>query len=256
MNRPILLLVFVVLLLVTGVGFYLMSRPAPAPARAPVAAVPAPVVTPPRAPAPAPIEEPRPTRRAAAPAPAAERPAAEAPAPPPDLVTLHIDSDVPGASVFVDRQFIGAAPVTTTDVKPGTHQINVSAPGYDQYVQSIEIDPGPRDPMVRFKEVKLDARADVIHKHGIGSCRGTLVATAQGLHYDTTNKGDAFTVPLTNIEVFEVNYLDKNLKVKIKGGKQYNFTDPMGNADHLFVFQRDVEKARERLLKGDQPSTN
>jgi hypothetical protein len=182
-------------------------------------------------------------------------PPAEA-APPPDLVTLHIDSDVPGAQVFVDRQFIGAAPVTTTDVKPGTHQINVSAPGYDQYAQSIDISPGPRDLMVRFKEVKLDAKAEVIHKHAIGSCRGMLVATAQGLRYDTTNKGDAFTVPLASIEGFEVNYLDKNLKVKIRGGKQYNFTDPMGNADNLFVFQRDVDKARQRLVKGDQPASN
>jgi hypothetical protein len=53
-----------------------------------------------------------------------------------------------------------------------------------------------------------------------------------------------------------VNYLDKNLKVKIKGGKQYNFTDPMGNADSLFVFQRDVDKARQRLLNGVQPANN
>jgi hypothetical protein len=56
--------------------------------------------------------------------------------------------------------------------------------------------------------------------------------------------------------VFQVDYLEKNLKVKIKGGKQYNFTDPMGNADNLFVFQRDVDKARQRLLKGDQPATD
>jgi hypothetical protein len=109
---------------------------------------------------------------------------------------------------------------------------------------------------VRFKEVRLDARADVVHKHGIGSCQGMLVATPHGLRYDTTNKGDAFTVPLTNLEVFAVDYLEKNLKVKIKGGKQYNFTDPMGNADSLFVFQRDVDKARQRLLKGEQPATN
>ena len=163
---------------------------------------------------------------------------------------------MPGAQVFVDRQFVGAVPVTTTDVKPGTHQINVSAPGYDQYAQSVDITPGPRDLMIRFKEVKLDAKADVIHKHGIGSCRGVLLATPQGLRYDTTNKGDAFAVPLTNLEVFEVNYLEKNLRVKIKGGKQFNFTDPMGNADNLFVFQRDVEKVRQRLLKGDQPATN
>ena len=100
------------------------------------------------------------------------------------------------------------------------------------------------------------AKADVVHKHGIGSCRGTLVATPQGLRYDTTNKGDAFTSALTNLETFEVDYLEKNLKVKIKGGKQYNFTDPNGNADTLFVFQRDVEKARQRLLKGEVPATN
>ena len=176
--------------------------------------------------------------------------------PRPDLVTLHIDSDVPGAQVFVDRQFVGAAPVTTTDVKPGTHQINVSAPGYDQYAQSIDISSGARDLMVRFKEVKLDAKVAVVHKHGIGSCNGMLIATAQGLRYDTTNKNDAFTVPLANLETFQVDYLDKNLKVKIKGGKQYNFTDPMGNADNLFVFQRDVDKARQRLLKGDQGASN
>jgi len=256
-NRQIIFAVFAILLVVSAIGIYLFSRQQPAPARTPVATTPAPAVVPRPAPAPAPVvETPRPARRAAAPAPAAAPPPPVEAAPPPDLVTLHVDSDVPGAQVFVDRQFIGAAPVTTTDVKPGTHQINVSAPGFDQYAQSIDITPGPRDLMVRFKEVKLDAKAEVVHKHGIGSCRGTLVATAQGLRYDTTNKGDAFAVPLTNLEVFQVDYLEKNLKVKVKGGKQYNFTDPMGNADTLFVFQRDVDKARQRLLKGDQPATN
>ncbi len=253
MNRQIILVVFVVLLVVSGVGFYILSRSKPQPVT-PAASAPAPVVTTPpaTAPEPPPVDAPPVTRRAAPPARAAAAPPpAAAPAAPVDLVTLHVDSDVPGAQVFVDRQFIGAAPVTTTEVKPGTHQINVSAPGYDQYAQSIDIEPGPRDVMVRFKEVRLDAKAEVIHKHGIGSCRGTLIATPQGLRYDTTNKGDAFSVALTNLDVFQVDYLEKNLKVKIKGGKQYNFTDPMGNADNLFVFQRDVDKARQRLLKGD-----
>jgi hypothetical protein len=255
-NRSIVIAVVVILLVVSGIGFYVISRPKPAPVRTPAATTPAPVVvpSPPPATSPPTVEPPRPSRRAAAPAVTAAPPA-EAP-PPADLVTLRIDSDVAGAQVFVDRQFIGAAPVSTTDVKPGPHQINVSAPGYDQYAQSIDLTLGSRDVMVRFKEVRLAAKADVVHKHGIGSCRGTLVATPQRLRYDTTNKGDAFTVPLTNLESFEVNYLEKNLKVKIKGGKQYNFTDPMENADNLFVFQRDVEKARQRLLKGDLPATN
>jgi hypothetical protein len=255
-NRQLAIFLVVIIVVGGGIGVFLISRPKPEPAPAPVSAAPAPTVAPPSAPAPAPVDTPRPTRRAAAPAPvAAPPPPTEAP-PPADLVTLHIDSDVPGAQVFIDRQFVGAAPVTTSEVKPGTHQINVSAPGYDGYAQSIDVSPGPRDIMVRFKEVRLDMKAEVIHKHGIGSCRGTLVATAQGLRYDTTNKGDAFTVPLANLEVFQIDYLEKNLKVKVKAGKQYNFTDPEGNADHLFVFQRDVDKARQRLLKGDQAATN
>ena len=249
------MLAVAVVLVAAGAGVFFLTRPspAPAPAPAPVAeTTPRPVVEPPPAAAPEPTTA-RPRPRPTAPPPVTEappEPVAEAP-PPADLVTLRIDSDVPGAQVFVDRQFVGAAPVTTTEVKPGTHQINVSAQGYDQYAQSIEVSPGPRDLMVRFKEVKLDAKVEVIHKHGIGSCRGTLMATPAGLRYDTTNKGDAFTVPLTNLDQFMVDYLDKNLKIKIKGGKQYNFTDPDGNADRLFVFQRDVDKARQRLLKGE-----
>ena len=39
--------------------------------------------------------------------------------------------------------------------------------------------------------------------------------------------------------------------VKPRKGRTYDFTDPSGNADHLFVFHRDVDNARERLRKGD-----
>jgi hypothetical protein len=253
-NRQLIAPLIAIILLAGGIGIFVMSRPKSEPAGATVASRPAPRIVPTPLPVPPPVTLARPAGRAAPPPEAA--PATVAEAPPADLVTLHIDSDIPGAQVFIDRQFVGAAPVTTSEVKPGTHQINVSAPGYDQYAQSIDVSPGPRDLMVRFKEVTLDARVEVIHKHGIGSCRGTLIATPQGLRYDTTNKGDAFTVPLANLDTFMVDYLDKNLKVRIKGGKQYNFTDPDGNADRLFVFQRDVDKTRQRLLKGEQPTAN
>jgi hypothetical protein len=41
--------------------------------------------------------------------------------------------------------------------------------------------------------------------------------------------------------------LNKNLRIQLRKGKRYDFTDPEGNADRLFVFHRDVERARERI---------
>jgi hypothetical protein len=173
----------------------------------------------------------------------------------PDAGTLRIETDVPNAQVFLDRQFIGTAPVTAANVKPGSHQLNVSAEGFEGIARSIDVEPGSRDLMIRFREVKLEARAAVVHKHGIGSCRGELVATPQGLEYTTDNKDDRFMVPMADVEQFQVNYQEKNLRVKVRRGKQYNFTDPDGNADRLFVFHRDVDKARQRLASGERPAS-
>jgi hypothetical protein len=71
------------------------------------------------------------------------------------------------------------------------------------------------------------------------------------MRYETADKDDSFAAPLSDLETFDVDYLEKNLRVKPRKGKLFNFTDPEGNADRLFVFHRDVEKARERLKKGD-----
>jgi hypothetical protein len=194
----------------------------------------------------------RPRRADAAPAP---EPAPE-PAAAPELGTLRIEADVANAQVFIDRQFIGTAPLTAEGIKPGTHQLNVSAEGFEGVAQSIDVEPGPRDISIRFKEVRLNASIAVIHKHRMGSCKGELIATAQGLRYDTDDKEDRFTAALGDLEQFVVDYQDKNLKIKVRKGKQYNFTDPDGNADRLFVFQRDVDRARQRLMKGDAPASN
>jgi hypothetical protein len=42
-----------------------------------------------------------------------------------------------------------------------------------------------------------------------------------------------------------VDYLDRNLRVKKKGGKTWNFT--ADSADALLAFQKAVEKARAKL---------
>ena len=253
------LLIVVVLLAVVGVGAILWMksrRPLPPPVSDRAAATPTPT----------PAAVPRPTT-VPAPAPASVAPARRAPKPPPpspsatpaataapDTATLHITSDVPGAQIFIDRQFIGATPVTADNIKPGIHQLNASVEGFDGVVESLDVEPGPRDVAVRFREVRLDAMLAVVHKHRFGSCTGQLHATPRELRYDTSNKDDAFSVPLADVTSMDVDYLQKNLRVKLRNGKTYNFTDPDGNADRLFVFQRDVDKVRQRLARGDQPA--
>ncbi|MEQ1573172.1 MAG: PEGA domain-containing protein [Vicinamibacterales bacterium] len=258
MNRRILVIVAVVFALV-ALALVLALRQQPR-RPAEMARTDAPLAAPltsgaPRVPD-APVSEPaRPSARRATPTPEPAPAPVEAPVEAaPEVGTLRIESDVPGAQVFIDRQFVGATPVTAQNVKPGTHQLNVSAEGFEGIARTIDVEPGPRDITLRFREVRLDARIAVVHKHRIGSCRGQLVATPQGLRYETTDKDDAFAAQLLNLETFQVDYLEKNLKLKPRGGKQYNFTDPDGNADRLFVFHRDVDKVRDRLRKGDQPA--
>lgn len=213
---------------------------------APAAALPAPKGAETPAPAPEPVV-PRaagPRRRERAPAP---EPAPEAPSPAPGP-ELRVDSDVPGALVFLDRKFLGNAPVSTREVTAGLHQLNVSAEGYEGIARTIEVKEGqPTEVVVRLKEVRLDASVEVVHKHGIGSCSGRLTADLAGFRYAPAKGDDGFVLPFEAVEAFEIDYLKKNLRLKRKGGRTWNFESPTGSADPLFVFHRDVEKARAKL---------
>jgi hypothetical protein len=193
--------------------------------------------------APAP-KAPRPPRAPAVPEPTPEPVAAV-----PTTATLRITTDVSGAQVFIDRKYIGVAPVTAEDITPGSRTINVSAPGYDGVAETLEVTPGARGVMISLKTIRLEASIPVTHKHGMGgSCAGRLLATPEGLRYETDNKKDGFSAPLTDLETFKVDFIAKNLKVKIKGGRSYDFTDPDGKADPLYLFHQAVEKARARQV--------
>jgi hypothetical protein len=161
--------------------------------------------------------------------------------------SLRVESDVPGATVFLDRNYIGTTPADIKSVSPGEHQLTVSADGYDMYAETVNVEAGHRDIRVSFKSVAISEKIAVVHKHRMGSCEGTLVADNQGLRYETANKGDAFAAPFASLEQFEVDYLEKNLKVKVRKGKSYNFTDKSGNADALFVFHKNVQAFREKM---------
>jgi hypothetical protein len=198
----------------------------------------------PKGPPVAPRARTSPTPRAT---PAPEARATPSPEPRPEAAapTLRVDADVPGANVFLDHRFVGTTPVETAELEPGTHRLNVSAEGYDMWAETIELSSSSHEVMVRFKEVRLDERVDVVHKHGIGSCRGRLVATTAGLRYEADKAGDSFDAPFASLEPLRVDYLERNLRVKQRGGKAWNFT--ADSADALLAFQKAVEKARQRL---------
>ncbi|HXY40236.1 MAG TPA: PEGA domain-containing protein, partial [Vicinamibacteria bacterium] len=158
---------------------------------------------------------------------------------------LWVDADVPGARVFLDRRFVGTTPLDTREVPPGPHQLDVSADGFDIHGEAIELGPGGREVMVRFKEVRLDETLPVTHKHGVGSCRGTLSATTAGLRFQAADPADDFRARFADLEPLQVDYLKKNLRVKLRGGRTYNFT--ADSAAALLAFQQAVEAARKRI---------
>jgi hypothetical protein len=226
------------LVLAIAVVVWLRREP---PAAAPSPAAPA-LARPKPAPTPTPETSPALTRRpraAAAPAPAPRR-----------APLLRVTADVPGAAVFLDRRHVGVAPVEIDDVSPGPHRVNVSAEGYEMFGETVEVGDEPTELNVRFREVRLDEVLPVVHKHGMGSCSGRLVATTAGLAYEADKQEDGFSFGFDRLEPLVVDYLKKNLRVKVRGGRTYNFTDPRGDADALFVFQKKVEDARRRLGGG------
>jgi hypothetical protein len=187
-------------------------------------------------------------RRTAEPAP--PRASGGASAAPAGGPRLKVTSDVEGASVFVDRQFLGKTPLETGEVTPGHHQLNVSSEGYEGVSQGVEIAAtGSTDVNVSLKTVRLNASVAVVHKHTIGSCEGQLKADTHGLRYETSNRDDAFVLPFADVEEFTLDYKQKNLRIKKRHGRTWNFTTHAANADSLLVFQRDVDRARARLTQ-------
>jgi hypothetical protein len=123
-NPRVLVVAIAIGLFVGGIAYLVVPRrpviapvttaPAPTPRREPVT----PTATTPEVAAPAAptTAAPRAARRASAAKPT--EPAAEPEIPvATELGTLRIASDVPGAQVFIDRQFIGNAPVTAERIK-------------------------------------------------------------------------------------------------------------------------------------------
>jgi PEGA domain len=162
-------------------------------------------------------------------------------------MALHVEADVPDASVFLDRRFVGKAPVDVAEVAAGLHRLNVSAEGYPMHAEDVEIGAEPRTISVRLTEIRLDESLAVIHKHAVGSCRGALRASPEGLGFEATSGKDSFRASFGDLTKFEVDYLSKTLRVSLRGGRSYNFSVEGASADPLLVFQQKVDAVRKRL---------
>jgi hypothetical protein len=74
-----------------------------------------------------------------------------------------------------------------------------------------------------------------------------LKASPEGLSFEAASGKDSFRVPFRELARFEVDYLEKSLRVSQKGGRSYNFTVEGPSADPLLVFHQKVEGVRKRL---------
>lgn len=241
------------------IAWYAASGPAssPVPAENPSAANPAPGIPSSGNERPATTERPPAVAEAARPSPGkANRTADPRPTPAPPAAAareLRVTSDVPGAYVFLDRKFLGTTPFASKDVAAGTYQLNVQVEGRPPVVRSVEVAAeGLTDVAISIPAAKTAAAAAsfsadvvVVHQHAVGSCEGTLRASGEGFRYDSSHK-DAFSLPYSRVETFAVDYAEKRLRLKQRGGRTWNFTTTAATADPLFVFHRDVEAARPR----------
>ncbi len=142
-------------------------------------------------------------------------------------------SDVPGAYVFLDRKFLGTTPFSSRDVAPGTYQLNVQVEGRPPVVRTVEVLPEgltevavtlPAAAKSPAAAATLSAEVAVVHQHAMGSCEGILRASGDGFRYDTPHK-DAFTLPFARVETFAVDYAEKRLRLKQRGGPHLELHD-------------------------------
>ncbi len=72
---------------------------------------------------------------------------AQAPAPAGNSAQLRVVTEPPGARIYRNDVFRDTAPVTLTDLPPGSHRISARLPGYHEARVSISLEAGQRTPL-------------------------------------------------------------------------------------------------------------
>ena len=165
---------------------------------------------------------------------------------------FRVASNVRGATVALDGEARGTAPVAIAELAPGTYELVVSAPGYKTHSETVEYAGGGRDIRVELVEsvtIVLSEAVAVKHKHRIrGGCEGVLRASPEGIRFESDHK-DAFFVSFSELE--QIGFDKNKLNVKVQGGRSYNFVERNDNEDALARFHERVDEALAQLGEGD-----
>ncbi|MHC4454153.1 MAG: PEGA domain-containing protein, partial [Planctomycetota bacterium] len=71
--------------------------------------------------------------------------------------SIDLKSNPSNAKALIDGREIGTTPVSITDLKPGTHYLEVRMDGYDDWRESLDIIPGKEIPLMASLQMKVGA---------------------------------------------------------------------------------------------------
>ena len=131
--------------------------------------------------------------------------------------SLNIKSNPTDAEVFIDDKKIGVTPKTITDLRPGTHNVEVRKIGYGNWSESVNILPDKEIHLtailqlgvgsIHLKSEPSNARA-LIDGGEVGTTPIAITDLKPGIHY---------------LEVRQDGYVDWRESVDIVAGKELPF---------------------------------
>ena len=148
-----------------------------------------------------------------------------------------------GAHVFVDRKYVGNTPLTrarSRRASPGERIHRRLRRRQKRERRGVQ-----HGPACSLKTVRLDV--SVRWSTSTRSDRAGDAARRSGRSRDG-NTPDAFSLPLSDLDVFSTDYAQKTLKVKKRGGKM-NFTTKRPTRIHLAFQQVRTTPAEARAAR-------
>lgn len=106
---------------------------------------------------------------------------------------LRVISPALGATVFIDGQLAGKTPLLRHQLDPGPHFVTVRAPGYEEYVQAVEVRAGQ---IVEVKAVL--ARSSALPSEAVGARPVAAPAASPSRRAADPRGLSSFGAPLVN----------------------------------------------------------